>query len=106
VKGYAYSGGGRGIVRVDVSADGGETWTTAELGKGAEQPMHKAWAWTLWSASVPLPEGAKKGAVKIVCKAVDAAHNQQPERTGPIWNLRGILNNSWHGVNVNVEKDS
>lgn len=93
-------------MRVDVSADGGETWTTAELGKGAEQPMHKAWAWTLWSASVPLPEGAKEGEVKIVCKAVDAAHNQQPERTGPIWNLRGILNNSWHGVTVNVEKDS
>ena len=31
VSGYAYSGGGRRIVRVDVSADGGESWTTAEL---------------------------------------------------------------------------
>ena len=26
VKGWAYSGGGRGIVRVEVSLDGGETW--------------------------------------------------------------------------------
>jgi hypothetical protein len=33
VKGYAWSGGGQGIIRVDVSADGGETWHTAELQK-------------------------------------------------------------------------
>lgn len=31
VKGYAWSGGGRGIVRVDVTADGGKTWHTAGL---------------------------------------------------------------------------
>lgn len=29
--GYAYSGGGQPIIRVDVSADAGATWTTAEL---------------------------------------------------------------------------
>ena len=26
VQGYAWSGGGRDIIRVDVSADGGKTW--------------------------------------------------------------------------------
>lgn len=31
VRGFAYSGGGRGIIRVDVSPDGGKTWTTASL---------------------------------------------------------------------------
>ena len=31
VRGYAFSGGGHAIVRVDVSADGGKTWQTAEL---------------------------------------------------------------------------
>ena len=31
VKGYAYSGGGRGIVRVDVTADGGKSWVVARL---------------------------------------------------------------------------
>ena len=39
VKGYAYSGGGRGIVRVDISIDGGN-WQTAELKQG-EQPLNK-----------------------------------------------------------------
>ena len=33
VKGYAWSGGGQGIIRVDVSADGGQTWHVAELEK-------------------------------------------------------------------------
>jgi len=31
VTGYAYSGGGQPIIRVDVSADGGASWTTAQL---------------------------------------------------------------------------
>ena len=39
VSGIAYSGGGRAIIRVDVSADGGRTWTAAELGDGADQPL-------------------------------------------------------------------
>lgn len=31
IKGYAYSGGGRGIIRVDLSLDGGETWFNPDL---------------------------------------------------------------------------
>ncbi len=31
VRGYAFSGGGQAVIRVDVSADGGATWTTATL---------------------------------------------------------------------------
>lgn len=38
VKGYAWSGGGNGIVRVDVSVDGGSTWQDATLRKIAQQP--------------------------------------------------------------------
>jgi DMSO/TMAO reductase YedYZ molybdopterin-dependent catalytic subunit len=37
VSGFSYSGGGRGIVRVDVSMDGGATWQTADLKEGSEQ---------------------------------------------------------------------
>ena len=29
--GYALSGGGRAVIRVDVSVDGGKTWRAAEL---------------------------------------------------------------------------
>lgn len=47
VKGYAWSGGGRRVVRVDVSADGGQTWVPAQL-HSEDDTLHKAWGWTLW----------------------------------------------------------
>jgi len=106
VKGFAWSGGGRGIVRVDVSADDGATWHTATLGQGSEQPRHKAWAWTFWEAEVPLPAAAVAHAgTRLVCKAVDAAHNSQPESVASVWNLRGLANNAWHRVPIRVVEE-
>jgi sulfite oxidase len=105
VQGYAWSGGGRGIVRVDVSADEGKTWNTAEL-QPTGQPLHRTWAWTLWKAQVPLPEGVKAGhKVQLLCKATDCAYNVQPENTAPIWNLRGVLSNAWHRIELVVSED-
>mmetsp|Transcript_6837 Transcript_6837/g.19846 ORF Transcript_6837/g.19846 Transcript_6837/m.19846 type:complete len:582 (-) Transcript_6837:255-2000(-) len=98
VRGVAWSGGGRGIVRVDVSADGGASWHKATLAEGSEQPPDRAWAWTFWEAEVPVAEA--EGATTIICKATDAAHNSQPESVAGIWNLRGLNNNSWHRVPV------
>ena len=48
VSGYAWSGGGKKILRVDLTSDKGETWNTAKLVKqdDAKHPRH--WAWTLW----------------------------------------------------------
>jgi len=97
VRGFAWSGGGRGIARVDVSADGGKTWRTAELKEGSEQEPHKAWAWTFWEADMPLPE---VGEFELCCKASDASYNTQPERPESIWNLRGLNNNSWSRVRI------
>jgi len=34
IKGYAYSGGGRGVARVDISIDGGKTWEVADIKQG------------------------------------------------------------------------
>ena len=50
---------------------------------------------------MPLPQGFE-GPLKLVCKAVDGAYNTQPESPAPIWNLRGVLNNAWHSVQVSV----
>jgi len=109
LKGYAYSGGGRGIVRVDVSADGGNTWKTATLTAGKEQPLDRAWAWTLWEADVQLPErdtkapAGSKQAIELVCKATDASYNVQPDTVKGIWNLRGINNNAWYRVKAELQ---
>lgn len=100
VKGYAWSGGGRGILRVDVSADGGNTWHEATL-RQPPQPLSRAWAWTLWEAEVPVPAEAGEH-VQLMCKAVDASYNVQPDTVAPIWNLRGVLSNAWHRVTVRV----
>eukprot|EP00794_Sanderia_malayensis_P017520 gene17520-19270_t len=103
VSGYAYSGGGRAVIRVDVTADEGKTWHTAQL-KQAEQPLHKMWSWTLWTIDLPIPE-QHNGSMKVQCKAVDSSYNTQPEKAEHIWNLRGVLNNSWHQVKLAVEND-
>mmetsp|Transcript_10941 Transcript_10941/g.27610 ORF Transcript_10941/g.27610 Transcript_10941/m.27610 type:complete len:582 (-) Transcript_10941:75-1820(-) len=105
VKGYAWSGGGRGIVRVDVSADGGQSWRTATLREGSEQKLHKAWAWTFFEAELPVPAGIKSGEqMKIMAKATDSAYNTQPESVEAIWNVRGILYNAWSRVSVTVDR--
>jgi len=100
VKGFAWSGGGRGIVRVDVSIDEGNTWVTADLLDGKDQPYNRAWAWTFWEASVPVPEALKGKEVTILCRAIDSAYSTQPERPEPLWNLRGLNCNCWHRVSV------
>ncbi|KAH7140104.1 Oxidoreductase, molybdopterin-binding domain-containing protein [Dactylonectria estremocensis] len=56
LSGYAYSGGGRAIVRVDVSLDGGKTWSQAKIlpdcttHDGTASPCfgHGSWAWRRW----------------------------------------------------------
>ena len=104
-QGFAWSGGGRGIIRVDVSIDGGKTWHEANLKEGSEQKLNRAWAWTFWDAEIEIPLELKGKDVEICCKATDASYNVQPERTEPIWNLRGLNNNSWHRVKVHIDED-
>uniref|UniRef100_A0A8C9PCC7 Sulfite oxidase, mitochondrial n=1 Tax=Spermophilus dauricus TaxID=99837 RepID=A0A8C9PCC7_SPEDA len=99
VKGYAWSGGGRAVIRVDVSLDGGLTWHAADL-DGEKQPPRKSWAWRLWQLQASVPAGQKE--LNIVCKAVDDSYNVQPDTVAPIWNLRGVLSNAWHRVHVHV----
>jgi len=102
LKGFAWSGGGRGIVRVDVTADGGKNWHTADL-KKLDQKPGREWAWSLFEAEVPIPRDGST--MQLSCKAVDTSYNQQPEHPNTLWNLRGILNNSWHRVNVNIKDE-
>lgn len=94
VRGYALAGGGRRVERVDVSQDGGETWTQADLGEGAEEP----WAWTFWEATIDLGPGEHR----VVVRAVDSSAATQPKAAAEVWNFKGYANNSWHGVRVVV----
>lgn len=105
IEGYAYSGGGREIQRVDISLDGGETWDQARL---VQEDMkleqgQKAWCWKRWryEGKLPedaMPEGDKEKKTTFVVKATDDAYNTQPETHKSIYNLRGNLATAWHRV--------
>ena len=102
IRGWAWSGGGRGIVRVDVSIDGGDTWQEATLTEGSEQPDNQAWAWTFWECEVD-SDLVKGDQLEIVCKAIDASYNTQPESLVATWNLRGLVNNTWGRKSIIVK---
>ncbi|CAG2162289.1 unnamed protein product [Oppiella nova] len=98
MSGYAWSGGGRKVIRVDVSADEGINWVTAEL-QQEDSPLNRTYSWTLWKANIPVPKEWKSGhKVELVCRATDSHYNIQPENVRNLWNLRGVLNNSWHRI--------
>jgi hypothetical protein len=91
VRGFAWTGGGRGTIRaVDVSGDGGRTWLTAAL-EGAPTP----YAWRGFRAQVPVRAG--EGA-NVMARATDDSGAVQPLEAAV--NAGGYGNNSIHRVGV------
>jgi sulfite oxidase len=91
VEGWAIGGGSRPLARVDVSADGGTTWRSADLGEDLGP-----WAWRWWRVELELPAGEHE----LVARAWDASAAVQPERSGPLWNLKGYMSSAWPRVTV------
>ena len=91
VNGMAWSGAER-IARVEVSADGGESWSAAEIVGPSERYAWQAWRFA-WTPSAP-------GEYAIMSRAVDAAGNAQPMRTA--WNRLGYKVNGVRPVKVSV----
>ncbi len=89
--GRAWSGGAD-ITGVDVSTDGGTTWSPAELGPADLG----AYAWRSWRFSW----NAEPGEYELCCRARDAAGAEQPLE--PPWNLGGYVNNAVQRVAVTV----
>jgi sulfite oxidase len=91
IAGYALPSGENGckIVKVELSTDGGASWTSAKLDG---EPAVAAWA--LWSADVDLPAGKHA----LIVRATDSAGHTMPEQGR--WNLKGYMQNAWHRVAV------
>lgn len=116
VKGVAWSGGGRGITRVELSVDGGLNFCAAELireAKGDVAPeagMGRNWAWVQFHKELVLPQRivnrlarGNKAELEICCKAIDGDFNQQPERMSTCWNVLGICVNHWSRLNITLD---
>ncbi|GMH31344.1 hypothetical protein Nepgr_033187 [Nepenthes gracilis] len=101
LRGYAYSGGGSKVTRVEVTMDGGETWHVCQL-EHPEKPNKygKYWCWCFWSLEVEVLD--LLSAREIAVRAWDESLNTQPEKL--IWNVMGMMNNCWFRVKTNVCK--
>ena len=84
LRGIAFSGYGR-VNRVEISDDGGQTWTDAVLGED-----HGAYSFRTWE----IPWKAKSpGRYSLAVRATDEKGNTQPDE--PVWNPGGYL---WNRV--------
>lgn len=94
VTGYALAGDDRRVARVDVSADGGDTWVQAEL--GAEL---SPWSWRRWRVTLDLPPGR----AEVTARAWDNAASVQPESEAVLWNPKGYANTAWARLSLTAE---
>lgn len=92
LRGRAWSGHGE-VVRVEVSADGGETWAAARLADPVSPYAWRGWSFA-WDAAEP-------GAYELCSRATDAAGNVQP--LGGTWNVLGMASNAAQRVPVIVD---
>jgi len=93
IRGWAMATRGEVVERVEVSADGGRTWTPAEFTERGNR-----WTWCFWSIRQVL----KSGPHTLVVRAIDSAGQVQPDQVDRIWNFKGYMNNAWHRIDVEV----
>jgi sulfite oxidase len=91
--GWAFGGREHEVARVEVSADGGTTWTAATL-----DAPGGPWSWSFWRATVQVAPGAQT----LVARAWDAAGGCQPSELAEVWNVKGYANTAWHRIPVEV----
>ena len=80
------------IAKVEVSTDGGTTWSAANLG---HEQVH--YAWRLWTYDWKTP---KSGEYIVMSRATDSQGRIQPAT--PLWNPSGYLYNAVDQVKIRV----
>ena len=69
MRGVAWGGGGQGVARVDVSVDGGSTFTRADLlPKPVTEQRRSQWSWQFFEKTVPLSDSVRSGFIGCKCK--------------------------------------
>jgi len=101
VEGVAYTGGlGTKIDRVDLSADNGATWTSAELlwNEIEYDDSSSNYAWVRFTGDISVDVRSRSSKdITLCCRATDSEGRTQPEVSQK---HRGYLYNGWHKVDV------
>jgi nitrate reductase (NAD(P)H) len=95
VTGYAYTGNGRALSRLEISIDGGKTWQQCRKLEFTPTEHGKLFSWVRFQHTVDFDPTEHK---EIISRAWDCGANTQPAE--PVWNYTGMLNNSWYRVKV------
>lgn len=118
LRGYAYSGGGRRITRVEVSIDQGISWRLANIDyaedryrEAADQDLfggaldmswrESCFCWCFWDLDVSVEE--LKQSKDILVRSMDDSMCLQPRDM--YWSVLGMMNNPWFRVAIHVEDD-
>lgn len=97
VKGYAYTGGGRKIIRVELSLDDGNSWRQAKIHRFEKPSLYgKHWCWVFWDLSVQVFDFLN--CKELLVRAWDSSQNGQPAMI--TWNVMGMMNNCYHRIKI------
>jgi len=103
ISGYAYTGGGKKITRVEVSLDEGVNWEVSEIDYKERATDHGMyWCWVSWKYSIKVADLI--GCKEVWCRAWDESNNCQPDN--PTWNLMGMGNNQAFRMKVHMDKNA
>lgn len=114
-RGYAYSGGGRRVTRVEVSLDKGKNWRLADIEYAEDRyreverdlfggRLDMSWrescfCWCFWSINLSTQELAEAKDMFVRC--MDDSMNVQPRDM--YWSVLGMMNNPWFRVTISKE---
>ena len=107
IRGYAYSGGGAKVTRVEISFDDCKSWQLCDCKWPEEEHSYapknhdKYWCWMFWEYKVDMVNMLKVPEFQI--RAWDATNNTQPEKL--TWNLMGMGNNPVFRVKCHPERE-
>ncbi|KAL5528033.1 hypothetical protein ACEPAF_7169 [Sanghuangporus sanghuang] len=92
--GWAYSGGGNWVERVEVSPDGGHVWYAVPEENLTEKHYY---AWRLWHIELPVDA---EGWLEFCVRTWDSSNNTQPTFVRSAWNWDLHVTSSCHRIKI------
>ncbi|KAF8332411.1 uncharacterized protein EI90DRAFT_3280670 [Cantharellus anzutake] len=116
IRGYAYSGGGRRVTRVEISLDQGSSWKISDIvypedlyrmvafeskfyGTLDLTERETSFCWCFWKYTASIEELSKSDA--IIVRAMDEGLGIQPQDM--YWTASGLMNNWWFRIAIHHE---